>query len=483
MNRSKRLSVLLCVLVIFCALTLGVSKYEERKEKIKNSDEIILELNSEDVTELSWEYGAETFAFHKDENWLYDEDEHFPVNEEKVDQLLENFQSFGVSFIIEDAEDLSQYGLGDPLCTIHIGLEEETYEILLGNYSEMDEERYVSIGDGNVYLVKDDPLDSFDIELSDMIQHDEIPEFDSVTEIQFAGSENYKAVYKGDNKVTYSKEDVYFVKEGSGELPLDTGNIENYVETIHELNLTNYVTYDVTDEELKSYGMDDPELTVTLRYRGQDEESGEEKEETVVLHISRDPAEKEKAESEAAKSSDDDESQEDTETDSEEEVTAYLRVGESKIIYQISGLDYEDLMEASYNDLRHQEVIWADFEDISGVKISLEEVEYELTVKEEGKEKIWYYQDDEIETDDFRNALNSLSASAFTEEEPADKEEISLTLQIDNENQPEAEIELYRYDGNKCLAVVDGEPVSLVDRSHVVDLIEAVNAIVLKCKF
>ena len=68
MNRSKRLSVLLCVLVIFCALTLGVSKYEERKEKIKNSDEIILELNSEDVTELSWEYGSETFAFHKDEN-------------------------------------------------------------------------------------------------------------------------------------------------------------------------------------------------------------------------------------------------------------------------------------------------------------------------------------------------------------------------------------------------------------------------------
>lgn len=53
MNRSKRLSVLLCVLVISCALTLGVSKYEERKEKIKNSDEIILELNSEDVTELS----------------------------------------------------------------------------------------------------------------------------------------------------------------------------------------------------------------------------------------------------------------------------------------------------------------------------------------------------------------------------------------------------------------------------------------------
>lgn len=479
MNRSKRVYILLGVLVIFCVLTLGVSKYEERREKIKNSDKIIMEISSEDVTALSWEYESETFAFHKDENWLYDEDEKFPVNEEKINQLLKNFQSFGVSFIIEDAQDLSQYGLSEPLCTINIGMGEETCEISLGNYSEMDEERYVSIGDGNVYLVSDDPLDSFDIELSDMIKHDEIPEFDSVTEIQFAGSENYKTVYKENNEVTYSVKDVYFVKEGSKELPLDTENIESYIETIGELNLMKYMSYDVTDEELKTYGLDAPELTVSLQYLAEDEENKEEKEGTIVLNISRDPQEKEKAELEASKSSDSVKALEDTETDSEEEITAYLRVGESKIIYKISGADYKNLMEVSYNDLRHQEVIWADFEDISGVKISLEEDEYELTVKQEDKDNIWYYQDDEIETDDFRIALNSLSASEFTEEEPADKKEISLTLQIHNENQPEVKIELYRYDGNNCLAVVDGEPVSLVNRSYVVDLIEAVNAIVL----
>ena len=32
--------------------------------------------------------------------------------------------------------------------------------------------------------------------------------------------------------------------------------------------------------------------------------------------------------------------------------------------------------------------------------------------------------------------------------------------------------------GDNCLAMVDGKPVSLVGRSYVVDLIEAVNAIV-----
>lgn len=41
------------------------------------------------------------------------------------------------------------------------------------------------------------------------------------------------------------------------------------------------------------------------------------------------------------------------------------------------------------------------------------------------------------------------------------------------------EISLYRYDGSSCLAVVDGVPTALVERSQVVDLIEAVNAIVL----
>ena len=38
---------------------------------------------------------------------------------------------------------------------------------------------------------------------------------------------------------------------------------------------------------------------------------------------------------------------------------------------------------------------------------------------------------------------------------------------------------LYRYDGDACLAVVDGESVCLVDRADAVELIEAVRTIVL----
>lgn len=102
---------------------------------------------------------------------------------------------------------------------------------------------------------------------------------------------------------------------------------------------------------------------------------------------------------------------------------------------------------------------------------------YTFTSEERDEEQIWYYQEEELS--DLRTALVYLEADRFTEEQPAGKEEISLTVYMENENYPKIEIKLYRYDGEYCLATVDGEPVSLVKRSAAVDLMEAVRGIVL----
>ena len=69
-------------------------------------------------------------------------------------------------------------------------------------------------------------------------------------------------------------------------------------------------------------------------------------------------------------------------------------------------------------------------------------------------------------------------AGSFTDEEAAQKEELSITLYLDNDAFPQTTIKLYRYDGSTCLATVDGKSVALVPRSRTVNLIEAVNAIV-----
>lgn len=465
MNRTKKLCTLLALLAVVCGATFGVSRYEQHREEIKNSEEVILELPVGDVTSLSWKYGESSLAFHKDETWLYDDDEAFPVDEEKVGRLLEVFESFGVSFIIENVENYAQYGLENPSCTINIDTEDKTYEILLGNYSAMDEKRYVSIGDGNVYLVQNDPMEFFEVELKDMILHDEIPLLDQADEIIFAGDEDYTIVYQEKNNAAFRKEDVYFVKEDQTYLPLDTSAVENYLTAISNLGVNNYVSYQATEDELTAYGLDDPELQTTITYTVQKEDSQEKETKTFVLNLSRSSEEK-------AKEKDDEEATQDA-------VPAYIRVGESQIIYEITETEYETLMAASYHDLRYQEVMQADFADVYQVDIALDGQDYTLTSETEGDETIWYYQEKEVDIADFRSALTLLTAIEFTDEKAQDKEEIRLTVYLNNENYPEIQISLYRQDGSNCLAVVDETPVSIVNRSSVVELMEAVNAIVL----
>ena len=347
------------------------------------------------------------------------------------------------------------------MCTIHLTTEEQSYEIKLGDFSKMDSQRYATIGDGSVYLVQNDPLDKFDAVLSDLIAHDEMPDLDQVTGIQFSGAQDYSVSYEKDSSNTYCAEDVYFTRRGEKSLPLDTERVDGYLRKISDLNPNNYVTYNATDEELTTYGLDAPELTVTVEYTPKDEETAE----VFVLHISRDPKE-------SKKSSDEDDGEDET-------VTAYLQANQSPIIYQISSDQYKNLMAASYDDLRHLEVFTADFADVRQIDISLEGDSYTLTAEENGKERTWFYQEEELEIDELKKTLEALRADEFTSEQPSQKEEIGLTIHLDNAHFPTVSIRLYRYDGTHCLAVADGESVALVNRGEVVDLIEAIHEIVL----
>lgn len=144
MKRSKRLHILLGVLAAVGIVTFAVTQYEEKQEEIEASGEVVLEIDPAAVQTLSWEYDAETLAFHKDGTWVYDTDEAFPVDEERIDELLGVFEAFSAAFIIEDVTDYSQYGLDDPVCTIGISTGDTDYEIQLGDFSTMDSQRYPS---------------------------------------------------------------------------------------------------------------------------------------------------------------------------------------------------------------------------------------------------------------------------------------------------------------------------------------------------
>ena len=230
---------------------------------------------------------------------------------------------------------------------------------------------------------------------------------------------------------TYQPEDVYFTEQGGESVPLDTERVSSYLSSLSSLALTDYVTYNASQEELSQYGLDSPELTVAVDYSYEDE-NGETVSDTFSLSVSRDPEEAKEA-----------------------------------------------LMQYAYDDLRHSEVLTADFADITQLDITLEERQYTISFEETEEGRVCSYNGQELDVTELESALNALTADSFTDEEPSQKEEISLTVHLDNENFPTVEIVLYRYDGEHCLAQVDGKSFALVSRSLAVDLIEAVNAIVL----
>lgn len=160
MKRYKRLYVVLAVLLAACIATFALSRYKAQKEQIQTSGETILSISADEVESLSWDYDGQTLSFHRDGAWSYDDDAAFPVDAEQMNLLLEPFAAFGAAFIIEDVDDLGQYGLDNPVCTIRITAGGESWTIQLGDYSKMDAQRYVSIGDGNVYLAAHDPWTS-----------------------------------------------------------------------------------------------------------------------------------------------------------------------------------------------------------------------------------------------------------------------------------------------------------------------------------
>ena len=489
MKRFKKVFILLGIVAVVCVATVIVTHIEEKKEQIQNTDKVIISVDPDTVNSLVWEYEGTSLSFSRNDVWQWDEDAAFPVNEGKINDLLGIFEDFGAAFIIEDVEDFGQYGLEDPTCTIRFATEQESYEVVLGAYSTMDSQRYVSIGDGNVYLVKTDPFDSYEIELSDTILHDETPSFDKLTKISFAGAENYTITYEEESTATYCASDIYFTQKDGKTMPLDTYRVEDYCADISLLNLKNYVSYNATEEELNAWGLDTPELTVKVNYTINEEDAeGKEEEtaETFVLRIGRNQDElaaKEEAETAAAAA---EETGDELEIDPDSlAVTAYVRVGNSQIVYEISDSEYNTLTAVAYNDLRHSEVLTADFTDITQIDIVLDGKDYTITstipedADEEEPERVYAYDGEELEITDLQSKVNALTVKSFTTDKQEGKEEIGLIFHLENENYPQVKVELYRCDGTNCLAVVDGETLGLVSRSSVVDLIEAVNGIVL----
>lgn len=483
MKKYKKLLILLGVLVIVTAAVIIVTNTQRKKEEIKVSGEIIYTVNEENASSISWNSEENNYAFHRgpDGKWVYDKDAEFPVSQDEIEDVFDLFRALKASFVIEHVTDFAQYGLKEPVSTVTITTteraedmadketqargesqtpaEERTIQILIGAFSVMDGQRYISIGDGNVYMVKDDPYETLNVPEKMMIQNDKIPYFTNIRKADVtADGESFMIGYDRKNyaEYSYARDDYYYMEKGGKKLMLDPTVSLKYFTNVVNSFLENYANYKVRDEELSDYGLDKPEFRIDLDTFINNSD-GTVTEDSFSMAISRDPAYV-KAQGNA---------------DQEPpEFKAYLRKDDSRIIYELTEEQYKTLTGCTYNDLRYKAIMPADIGDIEGIDFTVDGHTYSITSALEDNVRTYYFDGKEINISNLKNALISFTADTFTDEAPEGPDELTMVFRLASENFPEVKVTCYRKDGNHSLIAVDGQPEALVLRTRMNSLRE-----------
>ena len=178
MSRGKKLLLLLGVLVLLAAAVIAIGRLspeEEDEAALEGGSTPIFSVDADNVTALAWTYEGENISFTRtDSGWVYDGDAAFPVDTSYLTSMLNTLGQVRANKTIPDVDDLSQYGLAEPVCSVTVTADGE-HTLLFGNETGMGGEAYCSVGDGSVYLVDTYVPGYFSYGLLDVVKKEELP--------------------------------------------------------------------------------------------------------------------------------------------------------------------------------------------------------------------------------------------------------------------------------------------------------------------
>lgn len=465
MSRSKKLLGLLAALLVLALAAFAATRLnpENQESEAENDDGVsIFALDTGSVTALSWTYGEESLTFENvGDGWAYAQDSSFPLDSTYIDAMLSALSNVTASKTIEDPEDLSQYGLEAPVCTISVTAGDTT-ELLIGDETVLDGDRYLSLGDGNVYLVDAALLDSFSYGLYDLVEKESIPSMTDVLSLSVdTGAQQLVLEHLEDSGLAYSDEYVWFMQQEDGYLPLDTELTQALLANITGLTWGGCVDYHASSEALEGYGLGSGAATVTVRYveSADAEDSGpSETEKTFVLELGA--------------AADD---------------GRYARIAGSDMVYLVDAGAAESLLYTTYVELLPDEVLLMDWDTVTAIDIALEDEVYHITRDEQevtgddgstSTETVYTLNG---ETIDLAGILDSLTALASTggasTVTPDSGAEISFTFYRDTETFSEVTLAFYPYNSGSCLVTLNGASTVFVARDDIAALLESIRAV------
>lgn len=474
MKRERKLMILSGVLVVCVAGAVVVSRMDF-EEKMTGTETTIVDVDSADITYLAWNYEDDQMAFaREDGEWTYESDAKMPVDQELLDEIAENLSDITSDKMVEEVQSLSVYGLSDPSYNITIKTADDTWEIAVGDETFSDGEVYISNGDDYVYLTDSGLIDDISYSLLDCVQQDEIPEMESISRVKVVNDSTVDMIYKEGAGYCYSDAYTYYLKDGDTYRNLDNEKTEEAFTTLSDFTWEECVDYYADDSELESYGLKEPDATVTVTYKPAEEEEDSGSSDENTEEESSD--ENQKFEYEVGTADD----------------KYYAKPADSDLVYTISEDVYNAAVNASYDNLKPDEVILLDWSTVDSIEMELDGNVYTVELEKNGDDEYKYtFNDEDIEFGDVLDQLLGITIAEdsgdeddqnLPDEEPSlsdNKSELKFTFHRNTDDYSTVELEFYQYDGSYCISVLNGEELNYTDRSSVVDLKEAVNSVIL----
>ena len=531
MKKSTKLVSAVVVLVVLGGVYVGLNTYVSKEEKTESSSEEeskteVFSVKTDDIKSLGFIVDKKAVTFEKkDDSWVKEDETAFPVNQTTLDSAASAIETVEADRVLEDVEDLTEYGLDSPSNTVTVDTDDGTTKFNIGDENTSTNQYYISKDDDDstVYVVAADTVSPFMNSLYDYAQGEDFPTIDSSTvkKVQVSEDKDSYVLEENSDGATWDVSG-----DGSSDKEsADTTAAGNVTSGLGSFAFDQFVNYNA--EDLSQYGLDKPYATITVDYQEEVEndstdstnsgendstasESNSESSDTTDTDSSSEDADsaddKASAEDSSADSADSTDASDDSDSSEESKTTTVdkqlvIYVGDeagdgsryvtvdNKQIYTMSTDTLSAVIDKTPSDLWSLIVNYLSVKNLDQLQVTYGEttntvnVSRETSTDDDGNEKeTTTYQLDgkEIESTTFTTFYNKLInmagqkrlTEAYT---PAADPEMTAVFTDSDKNQ--TTVTFYTYDTNYYAAVV-GDKVFLVNKMTVKEMFNAYETMV-----
>ena len=521
-NKTVKMILAVAVLAVCCGAYAGVKTYvshQEQKESEAESEEntSVFTASADDIKSLDFMVDdTETTFEKKDDSWVKKDDTDFPVNQSTLDSAASSVTSVESDRVLEDVDDLAEYGLDSPANTIKIVTKSEdedgddtTTTLYVGDENSSTSQYYVRKDDEKtVYLVDSSCVEPFTKTLYDYAQMEDFPAIsstDTITKISVDGDNSYELKKDADTSV-------WSVNANGEEDKADSATVSSLVSSFGSMAYNSMADYKCEDKS--KYGLDKPYSTITVDYQEEAETSDDNAEtsdsetpdSTETTDTSEDTQESASESEDSAEASDADDSS-DNEDSTDEKKTEmvdkqltilvgneaddsnrYVMVNDSNEVYTMSEETLSALTDKTEEDFWDMAVSYVSVNSLASLKVNYQGTDYkvnasrETSTDEDGNdtETVTYKLDgadlNETTFTTFYNKLINMAAQKRLTEKYDPDGDAELTVTFTEEDGDTLEVSYYSYDTNYYAAVVDNK-VYLVNKMNIKELFTAFESV------